>query len=154
MLYPKSRVAVDLYQSIGGGFEVSGGFRQLNFAETTHIYLGTLTKYTGNWMLTAKAFAVPDQALGTSWSYHGLVRRYFGGSGTSFVGFGYSHGFSREELRSNLDLIRVNADTVRGQAEIGDRVRLSLSGSTGRQERAARDPLWQTTASAGLAIRF
>lgn len=154
VLYPKSRVSIDLYQSIGGGFEASGGFRQLNFGAATRIYLATLTKYSGSWMLTGKAFVVPDETLGDSWSYHGIVRRYFGASGTSFAGAGYSHGFNREELRSSLDLIRVDADTIRGQAEIGDRVRLAVSASTSRQERANRDPLWQTTASAGLSFRF
>jgi len=156
VLYPKSRVSVDFYQSIGHGVEVSGGFRQLNFAASTRIYLATVTKYTGNWMLTGKAFVVPDQALGDAWSYHATARRYFGASGTSYVGGGYSHGFSREELRGVFDLIRVNADTVRGQAEIDvrERLRVSVSASTGRQERAARDPLWQTTATAGLTVRF
>jgi len=156
ILYPENRVSVDLYQAVGGGFEVSGGYRRLAFAETTHIYLATLTKYTGNWMLTGKAFLVPDAQLGDSWSYHGNLRRYFGAAGTSFIGVGYSHGFSREEPRGSGDLIRVAADTVRGQADIDitQRLRLSVSGSTARQERALRDPLWQTTVGAGLTIRF
>lgn len=155
-LYPKSRVSLDLYQSIGKGLEISGGFRQLNFAAPARIYLGTVTKYVGNWMFTGKALVVPDTRLGASRSYHGQVRRYFGGSGTSFVGGGYSHGFSRDEPRGNGDLIRFDADTVRGQAEIDlrERVRLSLSASRGRQERARLEPLWQTTASAGLSFRF
>jgi YaiO family outer membrane protein len=154
VLYPKNRVAMDLYQSIGRGFEISGGFRQLNFSETTHIYLATLTKYAGNWMLTGKAFLIPSATFGDSWTYHGIARRYFGASGTSFAGIGYSHGFSREEVRSNLDLIRVDADTIRGQAEIGDRVRLALSASTSRQERATGDALWQNTGSVGVTFRF
>ena len=154
ILYPKNRVSMDLYQSLGRGFEISGGFRQLNFNETTHIYLATLTKYAGNWMLTGKAFLVPNETFGDSWTYHGIVRRYFGASGTSFAGIGYSHGFSREEVRSSLDLLRVDADTIRGQAEIGDRVRLAMSASTSRQERAAREPLWQNTGSLGLTFRF
>jgi YaiO family outer membrane protein len=154
ILYPKNRVSMDLYQSLGRGFEISGGFRQLNFNETTHIYLATLTKYAGNWMLTGKAFLVPNEIFGDSWTYHGIVRRYFGASGTSFAGIGYSRGFSREEVRSSLDLLRVDADTIRGQAEIGDRVRLAMSASTSRQERAAREPLWQNTGSLGLTFRF
>jgi len=156
ILYPENRVSVDLYQALGGGFELSGGYRRLAFAEVTHIYLATLTKYAGDWMLTGKAFLVPDARLGDAWSYHGNLRRYFGAAGTSFIGAGYSHGFSREEPRGTGDLIRVNGDTVRGQAEIdlSDRFRFSLSGSTSRQERALRDPLWQTTASAGLTVRF
>ncbi len=156
ILYPENRVSIDLYQALGGGFEVSGGYRRLAFAEITNIYLATLTKYSGNWMITGKAFVVPDPLLGDSWSYHGQVRRYFGTAGTSFIGAGYSHGFSREEPRGAGDLIRVDSDTVRGQADIdvSDRLRFTVGVSTSRQERALRDPLWQTTAGAGFTIRF
>lgn len=156
LLYPDSRFSFDLYQSIGRGFEVSGGYRRLNFAEKTDIYLVTLTKYAGNWMLTGKTFLVPDNRLGDSWSYHGIARRYFGGAGTSFVGLGYSHGFSREEPRNAGDLIRVDADTFRGGAEIdlGDNFRVSFNASTSRQERAVLEPLWQTTLGAGIIVRF
>jgi len=112
VLFPKNRISFDLYQSLGRGFEASGGYRQLNFSETTKIYLATLTKYHGNWMLTGKAFVVPDEVVGASWSYHAVARRYFGSSGTSFIGASYSHGFSREEPRGEGDLIRVDADTL------------------------------------------
>jgi YaiO family outer membrane protein len=155
-LYPEHRVSIDFYQSLGGGFEASGGFRRLAFSERTDIYLATLTKYTGNWMLTAKALVVPDERVGASWSYHGVARRYFGSNGLSFAGIGYSRGFSREEPRGEGDLIRLDADTVRAQAEIDIReaLRLSFSASTSRQERVLRDSLWQTTAGAGLIVRF
>jgi YaiO family outer membrane protein len=156
-LYPESRWSFELYQSVGKGFEVSGGYRQLNFDAVTRIYMGTLTKYVGNWMLTAKTSVVPGEVAGNSWSYHGLVRRYFGVSGRSYAGFGYTHGFAREEPHGAGDFIGVNADTVRGQSEIdlfSDRIRLALSASTTRQERTALDPLWQTTSSAGFSVRF
>lgn len=156
VLFPEHRISFDLYQGLGKGFEVSGGYRRLQFGEATDIYLATLTKYAGNWMITGKAFLVPDQLLGDSWSFHGTVRRYFGAAGTSFIGGGYSHGFSREEPRGAGDLIRVDGDTVRGQADIDltDVFRVSVSGSTSRQERAQLEPLWQTTLGAGLTIRF
>lgn len=156
ILYPENRVSIDLYQALGGGFEVSGGYRRLGFSEITHIYLATVTKYSGNWMLTGKAFTVPDQRLGASWSYHANLRRYFGAAGTSFIGAGYSHGFSREEPRGAGDLIRVDGDTVRGQADfdVTGILRFTVGASTSRQERALREPLWQTTAGAGLTIRF
>lgn len=156
ILYPAHRVSVDLYQSIGHGFEVSGGYRELAFENTTRIYLATLTKYSGSWMYTGKMFAVPDKQLGSAWSYHGTARWYFGAAGTSFLGAGYSHGFNREEPRGSGDLIRVDADTVRAQADIdiSDRARVSVSGSSSRQERALREPLWQTTVGTGITVRF
>ena len=135
---------------------MSGGYRRLAFANNTDIYLSTLTKYAGNWMLTGKVMYVPDDVQGDAWSYHAQVRRYFGAAGTSYVGGGYSHGFSREEPRGAGDLIRVDADTVRVQAELDvtDRVRVALAANTSRQERALLEPLWQTTFGAGLKLRF
>ena len=65
VLFPGYRVGVDLYQSLGAGFEVSAGFRRLQFDDTVNIYVGSLTKYKGNWMLTGRVFATP-RALGTS----------------------------------------------------------------------------------------
>jgi YaiO family outer membrane protein len=156
VLYPEYRVSFDLYQSLGQGFEVSAGYRRLQFAAATDIYLATLTKYAGNWMITGKVFVVPDERLGDSWSYHGVVRRYFGAAGTSFIGGGYSHGYSREEPRGAGDLIRVDGDTVRGQVQIDftDVLGVAAAASASRQERALLEPLWQTTFGAGLTIRF
>ena len=77
-LYPEYRVAFDLYQSLGRGFEVSGGARYLDFGSVTQIYVGTLTKYIGNWMLTGKVYRVPAERDLDSTSYHGGFRYYFG----------------------------------------------------------------------------
>lgn len=155
-LYPEHRFSVDVYQSVGRGFEVSAGYRNLAFTETTKIYLGSLTKYAGNWMLTGKVSVVPDRLVGDAWSYHFNSRRYFGDAGTSYYGVGYSHGFSREEPRGAGDLVRVDADTLRGVAEVDVRERFvflfNLSAS--RQERALLGPLWQYTGGAGMRVRF
>lgn len=154
--YPKSRVSFDLYQSLGHGFEVSGGYRALMFSETTHIYLGTLTRYVGDWMITGKVYRVPDERVGASWSMHGVLRRYFGSQGTSFVGGGYSYGFGREEPRGTGDLVRLDANTIRAQVQIdlSEWAQVSGSASSGRQMRLTRDPQWQTTFGTGFTFRF
>lgn len=153
-LYPASRVGLELYQSLGGGFEGSLGWRRLDFASATNIYVGTLTKYAGNWMLTGKVYFIPAEPSDST-SYHGVVRRYFGSDGTSFLGVGYSHGFSREEIRNLTDLITLDSDTVRGEFDwrLGARLRAAASGSTSRQERAI-GPLRQNTVSASLRVIF
>jgi YaiO family outer membrane protein len=46
-LYAKVRYAFDLYQSIGHGFEVSGGARAMDFGRFTDIDVATLSKYIG-----------------------------------------------------------------------------------------------------------
>jgi YaiO family outer membrane protein len=155
-LYPSHRVSVDLYQTLGHGFEASAGFRRLQFSTTTDIYVGTFSKYAGNWLLTGKVFHVPDSTLGSTQSYHAQARRCFGVEGTSFIGIGYSHGFSREEPRGSGDLLRLNADTVRGQlqADVSPFMRLSASFSYSRQQRSSQTALRQNTLGAGITFRF
>lgn len=153
-LYPQNRVGLELYQSLGRGFEASGGWRRLHFADTTNIYVGSLTKYAGQWMITGRAYYVPGE-LTDSTSYYGSLRRYFGNDGTSFWGTSYGHGFSREEIRNASDLFLANADTVRGEfdARVGRRWRAAATASTSRQERAI-GPLRQHTLSASLRVEF
>ena len=155
-LYPSTRLAFDLYQSIGRGFEVSGGMRRLAFSTTTSIYVGTLSKYVGNWMITGKVFRVPAAGDLDSTSYHGGFRRYIRGDGISYLGLTYSHGFSREEIRSASDLTTLDADTVRFEADqlVARRFRLSAVAGTSRQERQSRTPLWQTSLSGGFVVLF
>jgi YaiO family outer membrane protein len=107
-------VAADLYQSLGRGFEASVGMRRLAFSSNTDIYLGTLTKYVGNWMITGKVFSVPDfEGPEDSLSYHGLVRRYIRGDGESFLSAGYSRGSSREELTDSAEQRQLDPDPRR-----------------------------------------
>jgi YaiO family outer membrane protein len=155
-LYPRSRLSFDLYQGLGRGIEVSGGYRRLDFSETTNIYVATLTKYVGSWMITGKVYHVPAPGPLDSTSGHALVRRYFGSDGSSFVGVGYSHGLSREEVRGALDLLTLDNDTVRGQfdALMTGRLRLQLDANTSRQQRARGASLWQTSVGLGIAVRF
>jgi YaiO family outer membrane protein len=155
-LYPRHRFAFDLYQSIGKGFEISGGYRRLEFGDATSIYVGTVTKYIGSWMLTGKIFHVPGEGPLDSTSGHAVVRRYFGGDGTSFAGASYSQGLSREEVRGIGDLLTLDSHTFRGQLDtaLTSRLRLQLEGSTSRQERSVENPLWQTSLGAGVSVRF
>jgi YaiO family outer membrane protein len=152
-LYPRRRGAFDLYQSLGHGLEVSAGLRRIDFADVTHVYLVTLTKYIGNWMTTGKVYHVPRGGPFDATSYHGAVRRYFGVGGTSFVGFGYGRGSSREEIRRLDDL--EPADTFRGQLDVAvsSRWRLQLHTGVSGYERPA-GTLWQTTLGTGLSVRF
>jgi YaiO family outer membrane protein len=145
-LYPRHRSAFDLYQSLGRGPEISAGYRRLHFGEVTHVYLAALTKYVGRWTATGKFSYVPGSL--DSPSYHAVVRRYFGADGTSFIGFGYSYGLNREEIRHLGDLVTVAFDTVRGQvdADLAPRWRLQVEAGTSRQEQS-----WGTVGRPRLA---
>ena len=154
--YPSHRIAFDLYQSVGRGFELSGGFRRLGFTEAASIYAGTLSKYVGKWMVTGKIFRVAGEGPFDSTSYHGVVRRYVRDDGASFVGLTYSYGFSRDEIRNLNDLGALDSDTIRVELDqhLARRFRLIASGGTSRQESSSRGPLWQTTVGGGLMVRF
>ena len=155
-LYPYDRYSFDLYQSLGHGFEVSGGARFLDFGDLTEIYVGTLTKYVGNWMLTGKVYHVPGEGDLDSTSFHLSSRRYFGSDGTSYAGLTYSHGFSREEIRSLDDLATVDSDTVRGEFDvlIGTRLRVDGSLGTSYTDHPTRGPVWQTTFTGAFSVQF
>ena len=154
-LFPDYRAAFDLYQSLGGGMEVSGGYRRLQFSSPVDIYVGTATKYLGQWSMTERVSFVPGD-VSNSWSFHTESRRYLGSDGTSFVAAAYSHGFNREEPRGLGDSIQLRTNTLRGQADlsVSPLTRVLFTVSTSRQERALRTPLWQTTVSASTAYRF
>jgi YaiO family outer membrane protein len=154
-LFPEYRAAFDLYQSIGHGVELSGGYRRLKFTEPVSIYVGTATKYLGQWAVIERVSFVPG-GESDSWSFHTESRRYLGGAGTSYLAAAYSHGFYRDEPRGIGDPIRLRSNTVRGQMnlDVSPRTRVLITVSSGRQERSLRTPLWQTTVSAGTAYRF
>jgi YaiO family outer membrane protein len=154
-LFPEYRAALDLYQSLGRGIEVSGGYRRLQFLSPVSIYVGTATKYLGRWAVTERVYFVPGDES-NSWSFHTESRRYLGSTGTSFIGATYSHGFNREEPRGLGDSIRLRSNTVRGQAniDVSPWARFMITVSTSRQTRALRTPLWQTTVTAGTGYRF
>ena len=155
-LYPSHRIAFDLYQSVGAGFEVSGGFRRLDFGAATSIYVATASRYTGNWMLTGKVFHVPGKGRQDSTSYHVGFRRYVRGDGVSYLGLTVGHGFSREEIRNVTDLATLDSDTVRAEIDqqVAKRFRVFMSGGTSRQQRSIGRALWQSSVGGGLMVLF
>ena len=155
-LYPKLRVGVDLYQSLPFGLEVSGGYRRLEFSNPADVVVASLSKYWGNWMLTARVYHVPGSGDLDSTSYFGSLRRYFGPSGTSYVGLRYGHGISREEVRSIADAVTLDSDSLTGELDyaLSPRWSLGLSAGVSRQDRATASDLWQVSIATSLGLRF
>jgi YaiO family outer membrane protein len=153
-LYPRWRLGGDLYQSLGRGFEASLGYRHLEFSTGTDIYIGALTRYVGNWMLTGRIYNVPASE-GPSMSYHALARRY-GGDGRSYVGARLSKGFSREEVRSLNDIEVLDSQGVAIETLIAGRapVELTLRAGYSREERPFDRRIGQTTVSATVSYRY
>jgi len=156
VLFPQARVGADLYQSIGGGFEISAGFRRLEFSTPTTFYVGAVNKYVGDWLLTGRMYYVPDRTGASSRSYHGSFRRYFGGDGTSYIGARYSRGFAQEEVVSINDFEVLLSDTIAADMDlaVGRRWRLSAQGSSSRQDRVSNISLRQNSVSGALSFRF
>lgn len=154
-LYPGTRLGLEVYHVVGGGVEVSAGYRRLAFDETVHVFGGSLSKYAGNWMLTGRVNFV--DAAGDAGETSALLqaRRYFGAAGTSFAGLAYGRGLNREEIRGEGDLFRAGTNTLRAElnALVTPRVRLTASAGASRTSRASGD-LWQRTAGAGASFRF
>jgi YaiO family outer membrane protein len=154
LLYPQYRYAADLYQNLGAGFEGSAGFRRLGFGSGVNIYVGSLSKYYGNWLFTGRVFVTPNSA-GTARSTHASFRRYIGGAG-SYVGMRYGRGGWREELRTLNDFEVLDSDVGAAEATVilGRRLELSVTGSYSREDRVERRQLRRYSLATTLGLRF
>ena len=153
VLFPSYRVGFDLYQSLGGGYEASGGFRRMQFTSAVTIYVGSLTKYRGNWMYTGRVFVTPN-TLGPSTSVHAIARRYRS-DGVGYYGVRYGRGAYRDEVRSLTDIANLSSDTFAAEWSVPfGTLDLRVSGSASREGRAGLSDLWQFSLSSGLGVRF
>lgn len=109
VLYPRYRVGGDLYQMVGYGVELSGGFRELNFGTNVHIYTASVSKYLGDWMFTSRVYLTPDLA-GTSHSEQFQVRRY-ASNGIDYWGVRYGYGSSPTEVTNLTDIQILNSSS-------------------------------------------
>lgn len=153
-LYPRWRVGGELYQALGRGYEASLGYRHLEFSTGTDIYVASLTRYVGNWMLTGRIFRVPATA-GPSMSYHAQARRY-AGNGRSYTGLRLSKGFRSEEVRSLNDVEGFDSQGVAVETLIAGRIPLDVTLRAGysREERPFDRRIGQTTMSATVSYRY
>jgi YaiO family outer membrane protein len=153
-LYPGYRVGLEVYRSLGRGFEASAGLRHLGFARATTIYGGTLTKYRGDWMLTGRLDVARGAGSGAA-SGHAMVRRFFGPTGRSHVSLRYGHGRTREDVRSVGDTL-VDADTLAGEvaAQVGARLECTAAAGVSAGERRPGVRLRQYSFRVGIGWRF
>jgi YaiO family outer membrane protein len=103
-LYPVARVGAELFQSLPRGFEVSGGYRHLEFTSGVDIYTFSLAKYFHNFLFSGRGFVTPG-APGTSGTALLSVRYFLGAEGLhDFVEFRYSVGASPAQATTSLDI--------------------------------------------------
>lgn len=153
LLYPERRGAVDVYQSLGRGWEATAGVRRMEFTSTVQIYTGALSKYTGNWLLTARGWMNPDRDSDSLTLNFG-ARRY-AADGESYWGVVYARGTYRDDVRQAAEITRLfsNAGTLELQRRIG-RTYWGGSASLSREERGPGDAFFQATFTVTGRVRF
>ncbi|MCU0422645.1 MAG: YaiO family outer membrane beta-barrel protein [Bacteroidia bacterium] len=78
-LFPIHRVGLELHKNLPRSYEVSAGFRLLDFGPGSNvmIYTGSVTKYKGNYAFIARTFITPDDETNSfSRSLLISIRRY------------------------------------------------------------------------------
>lgn len=123
VLYPDWRLAAELYQPLSRGFEVSAGYRRLEFDDAADIYTLSAGRYAGPWFFQGRAL----QANGEL-NWQALARRYLNDAG-SYVGL--RAGAAREEIRSGTDLIALDRNDVAVEGRWVSPSRWSLTGRAG-----------------------
>ncbi len=151
-LYPRYRFGGDLYQSLPAAFEASLGYRRLGFTRPVNLYVGSLGKYLGSWLVTGRVFVTPGE--GPSNSYSIGARRYFGPLG--YWGFRYGWGRSPEEIRTLDQLEILRSRTVAGELvlPLPRRWEIDIRASLSREDRIDRADLDQQSISVGLFRSF
>lgn len=97
-LFPNHRVGMELYRSLPKSFEVSAGYRYMNFGGSeVWIYTGSITKYMGNYAFIFRPFITPDKAV-KSFSRSGILNiRKYTSDADNYYGITGSIGFSPDQ---------------------------------------------------------
>lgn len=119
--FPEFRFGVSVYYNLPKAWEIEGGFRYLQFSESTTIYTASVGKYVGNWWFNLRGNVIPGtgNSLGTSAN---LQTRYYFKTGEDFFSLQLSSGVSPdEETRDPTQLLNSYRARVGYQQLITDR---------------------------------
>jgi len=159
-IFPATRYGAEIHRRLPRGMEASLGLRHLRFsASTVTIFTGSLTKYYGNWMFTARPYMTPSD-VGFSRSASLLARRYFGDADNYITARG-GLGFSPEERTFQQDvgevfLIKSRFFGIDGYKSIWFNFLIFASADVTRQELrfAPGEYLTRITFNTGFVHRF
>lgn len=155
-LYPSFNVAADLYQSIPDGFEISGGYRHLEFSSGVDIYTFALAKYFHNWLFTGRGFVVPGDP-GLSGTALFSARYFLGSEGLhDYVELRYSHGASPAQAQTITD-IEVLASSRYGvvlDKRLASRWSAFFNGNIAQAQRVDLSHLREYEVQGGFYFRF
>jgi YaiO family outer membrane protein len=155
-LYPTYRLGGDLFQSLGKGYEVSAGYRRLQFSSGINILTFALAKYRGNWLFTARAFLTPG-GPGTSRTGVFSARRFFGGEGRhDYLEVRYSRGLSPAIARTLVDIESLASRRFSAEIDkhMGGRWFANVGGGIAREQRVGLSDLNRYSFQGSVYYRF
>jgi len=112
-LFPDIRYGAELYKSLPNSFEVSLGFRALQYSTTTTIYTGSVGWYHGNDYWTFRPYLTPNDS-GVSASGTIGYRKYRRDA-HNYLGFSFGMGYSPEDNHFNTEINAIQIITLKSQ---------------------------------------
>jgi YaiO family outer membrane protein len=156
-LYPRTRVAADIYQMLRWGLEGAVGYRRLNFSSSKiNIFVPALGKYYGNWYFTGRAFLTPD-TLGVSHTVLVSARRLFGEEGVhDYLGIRLSEGAGLTQARSLLEIqvLKSSSATLEFDKSFGRRWGIEFTGGASKEDRTFARGIWHRRADGTIYFIF
>jgi YaiO family outer membrane protein len=154
VLYPRYRAGAELFRALPGAFETSAGYRRLAFGAGVDIYTMSLSKYVGNWLISARGFLNRDEftlAHSTQLSVRRYLRR-----GNDHWGLRTGWGTMSPEVRNVTDIGVLRSRLVAGELNrgISRHWRVTLRAGVSFEDRLRRTGLVHYTLDGGLCYRF
>lgn len=153
-IFPEYRMGAELFQSLGHGIEVSGGFRKLWFTDSQPtIWTGSIAKYYGAYYLAMRPFYVP-KAIGDSWSGFVEARRYL--TDATFLDLKAGVGTSNEQSVSTLEVFNLKSRWISAGThwQIQDNTAITGAFSLEYAEPRPQSERQQKTFAIGLEQKF
>jgi YaiO family outer membrane protein len=98
VILPSIDLTTEIYQGVGFGWELSGGYRLMRFeSETVNIFALSISKYIGKWNVRERSVLVPKS--GKVANSHSLFFKYFIDTVDNFFEFGV--GREKEYVLNN-----------------------------------------------------
>jgi len=155
-LYPSYKVGGDLFQSIPHGFELSGGYRRMDFSTGVDVYTFAVAKYYGNFLFTGRGFVVPGSP-GTSGTALLTARYFIGSEGLhDYVEFRYSHGASPAlaQTAQDIEVLSASRYGVVLDKSLSNRWVAAFTGSISQSQQLGLSHIRQYEVSGYLFYRF
>ena len=133
LVVPRLDASAELYQGVGGGWELAPGVRVMRYASTdVPVYSLAAGRYVGDWYLRARATAAPQSGgVGAGGAF--VVRRYFGNA-TELVEASAADGRDVVTLAPGVTELRASRSAfVRGQRMLTATVGGSLAASVAEE---------------------